>query len=111
MKKVKTDININGSTIRLSQRASRALNCRTGQVLGVKQFGTEIYLCVDDNPDGIYSGRLYRTHGGFRCSNINLVRALTDLRVCAFRCGECIIINGKSYLTVITGKNYATTEN
>ena len=110
--RVRTDLKITGTTIRISMRLAKMLDCRAGQVLTIVQDNGECYLGTNDNPGGMLYGKLYNTHGGFRCSNAVLARQISHGHSrCEYRCGESVTINGKKYVTIITSKNYADRKN
>lgn len=107
--RVKTDISIKGGNVRLSARAAKELGLGSGMILGLHWAGEDVYLRAIADPDGKYYGHVYRTHGGWRCSNIRFARELTrmDAPNAVYRCGECVEIHGERMLSIITRRNYA----
>lgn len=107
--RVKTDINISDRHIRLSERIAKALHCQQGQVLITRQLNGELLLGTDDNDKGMLYGKLYRSHGGWRCSNATLAKTIMQGRKPpgAFRCGEILNVDNRMFATIITRKNYA----
>lgn len=106
--RVKTDITISGSVVRISARLARLLHVARGHVLMLHWAGEEVYLYARDDPKGEYYGHLYRTHGGWRCSNAALARELLHgAERAAYRSGEAINHDGRVMVAIITRKNYA----
>lgn len=106
--RVKTDITISGSVVRISARLARLLHVARGHVLMLHWAGEEVYLYARDDPKGEYYGHLYRTHGGWRCSNAALARELLHgAERAAYRSGEAINQDGRVMVAIITRRNYA----
>lgn len=106
--RVKTDITISGSVVRISARLARLLHVARGHVLMLHWAGDEVYLYARDDPKGEYYGHLYRTHGGWRCSNAALARELLHgAERAAYRSGEAINHDGRVMVAIITRRNYA----
>lgn len=106
--RIKTDISISGTTVRLSARAGRLLGLRSGMVLMLRYGGEEVYLVGVPDPEGKYYGHLYCTRGGWRCSNGTLARELLKGQTRAkYRCGDLVEYNGEAMLPIITRRNYA----
>ena len=106
--RVKTDITISGSVVRISARLARLLHVARSHVLMLHWAGDEVYLYARDDPKGEYYGHLYRTHGGWRCSNAALARELLHgAERAAYRSGEAINHDGRVMVAIITRRNYA----
>lgn len=106
--RIKTDITISGSVVRISARLARLLHVARGHVLMLHWAGDEVYLYARDDPKGEYYGHLYRTHGGWRCSNAALARELLHgAERAAYRSGEAINHDGRVMVAIITRRNYA----
>lgn len=106
--RIKTDITISGSVVRISARLARLLHVARGHVLMLHWAGEEVYLYARDDPKGEYYGHLYRTHGGWRCSNAALARELLHgAERAAYRSGEAINHDGRVMVAIITRRNYA----
>lgn len=106
--RVKTDITISGSVVRISARLARELQVSRGQVLQLHMAGDDVYVYAKDDPKGEQYGHLYKTHGGWRCSNAALARELCKGEPrAAYRTGEAVDHGGRVMVAIITRKNYA----
>lgn len=106
--RVKTDITINGSKVRISARLARLLHVTRDHVLMLHWAGDEVYIWAAADPDGELYGHMYPTNGGWRCSNALLARELCgDTQNASYRTGEAINPGGRVMVSVITRKNYA----
>lgn len=111
--RVKIDIRITHSVIKLNRRAVKAMNAKAGQVLRMTEDRDgNVLISAIDNPDDMYMGKLCPLSTcGLSCSNKQIAeRILQGASNGAFRIGESIKLDDSWWVSVITRKNYANQE-
>ena len=111
--RVKIDIRITRSIIKLNRRAVKLMHAKPGQVLCLREDEDgNVLLSTIDNPNGLYSGKLCRLSTcALSCSNREIAdKILKGTINGAFRVGEGVNLDGSWWVSVITRKNYANQE-